>query len=154
MNIIKYLQSRLTVQKAVELLELKTYDTALPQTWLDDLLLKMSLSPRGRTGQLPDGWRDIILSGLVWCYDGSLFGHPVALTKKVLELLDMECVQSIWDFKSQAAVIENRETFYIKGNQPVLEEIIAEDLDQAEEIFRAKYPGYSLHPYTSIDTVA
>lgn len=110
MNIIKVVKNRLTVQEAAELLGLKSFDTALPQIWLDDILLRMSITPCSKT--FPENWKDLVLSGLVWCYDPddkgspSLFGYPVALTTKTLDLLTRACPRQIWDFTEQKAILE------------------------------------------------
>jgi hypothetical protein len=67
------------------------YDLALPQQWLDDACLNLRLSASVRSGRVPaDSLYDIILSGTVWCYDQArIFGEPVALTDKALELLQI-----------------------------------------------------------------
>jgi hypothetical protein len=145
MNIIKITNKRLTKDDAAKALGLQTYDTALPQTWLDDLLLKLSLHAE----DFPENWKDIVTSGLVWCYknakgESSLFGYPVALTVQVMNMLT-----PLLDFSEQAAVIETRETFVISGSQPVRDVIVADDNNQAEMLFRAKYPGVLI---TSIQT--
>lgn len=157
MNIIKITNKRLTKDDAAKALGLQTYDTALPQTWLDDLLLKLSLHAE----DLPENWKDIVTSGLVWCYknakgESSLFGYPVALTVQVINILthlsgfaSMDCSGMLTNFFSQAAVIETRETFVISGSQPVRDVMMADDNNQAEMLFRAKYPGVLI---TSIQT--
>lgn len=55
---------------------LRTYDLALPQPWLDVVSKILGGDSYG-----------IILSGTVWCYDNSIFGFPVSLTKESKELL-------------------------------------------------------------------
>lgn len=51
---------------------LKTYDTALPQKWVDDV--------REKTGTYPFGF--------VWSYDkATIWGEPYPLTRKARELL-------------------------------------------------------------------
>jgi hypothetical protein len=145
MNIIKNTKPRLSVQDAAECLGLKTYDTAIPQPWIDNVLLMMSLTAVSK--YFVEDWKYIVLSGLVWCYDKtedglpSIFGYPVALTKKCLDLLVLACPGSIWDFSQQKAVIENRETFIIEGIVTVLDSIKADTQEQAEMLFRATYPA-------------
>lgn len=148
MNIIKNTKPRLTVQEAAECLGLKIFDTAIPQPWIDDVFLKMSLvAPKYIRASFPEAWKDIILSGLVWCYDQTendkpaLFGYPVALTKRTLDLLNLACPRNIWDFSQQKIVIENRETFIIEGIVTVLDGIQADTQEQAEMLFHAKYPA-------------
>ena len=145
MNIIKVIKERLTKDETAKILGLQIYDTAVPQPWLDNLYLKMSMSPAGRTGQLPEGWKDLILSNLVWCYDSSLFGYPVILTKKALDLLNMNCVRTIWNFSGQAAVLEileppKEETFIFEAYVPLCLCIKAFNQEEAERQFRLHNP--------------
>ena len=54
---------------------LRTFDTALPQDWVDRVFLL--------TGQWPQD------TDIVWCYDGAgVFGSPHALTEEARALLD------------------------------------------------------------------
>jgi hypothetical protein len=64
-----------TVDEAAKRLGLRSYDTALPQEWVDDF--------KAKTGVYPAA------SGLfVWCYDGAgIFGRPVALSERAEVLL-------------------------------------------------------------------
>ena len=152
MNIIKVTKEYLTRDEAALMLGLKVYDLAIPQQWLDDLYLKMSMSPAGRTGQLPEGWKDIILSSLVWCYDKdgkgspSIFGYPVVMVKKALDILNMECVQEkVWDFSQQAAVLDipeppKEETFIFEAYVPLCLCIKAFNQEEAERQFRLHNP--------------
>jgi hypothetical protein len=146
MNIIKVTKERLTKGEAAELLGLKAYDAAIPQQWEDNLFNEMSMSPAGRTGQLHPGWKGFILSSLVWCYDnGSFIGYPVVLTKKTMDLLNMECVRAIWDFSKQDAVLEipepqKEEDFILEGYEPIRYAVKAVNQEEAEKKFRAKYP--------------
>lgn len=65
---------RLTAGEAAEQLQLKVYDTALPQTWVDQV--------KQLTGWYPAG------DGIVWCYDRSTnLGEPVALTTSAQQKL-------------------------------------------------------------------
>jgi len=54
-----------TMAEAAAALGLEVFDTAIPQPWADAV--------RDATGIYPAGH-------VVWCYDGSLLGYPVALT--------------------------------------------------------------------------
>ena len=74
LHVIESLRPRLTVREAVELCGLKTYDGALPQDWVDSI-------PHPRD-------REIVLCGVVWCYDGgSIFGFPAPITPAAHEVL-------------------------------------------------------------------
>lgn len=151
MNIIKITNKRLTKDEAAKALGLQTYDTALPQTWVDNLLLHLALIAPHKGW--PEAWSDLILSGLVWCYrdakgEPSLFGYPVALTVQVLDMLTS--AKDIWDTK-QDAVIETRETFVIDGNQLVRDAVMAEDQEQAEMMFHLKYPGVKITEFRTRD---
>ena len=137
MNIIRITNKRLTKDEAAKALGLQSYDTALPQTWLDNLLKSFACIE----SWFPENWKDIVTSGLVWCYknakgESSLIGYPVALTVQVINILT-----PVLDLSGQAAVIETRETFVISGSQPVRDVMVADDNNQAEMLFRAKYPG-------------
>jgi hypothetical protein len=70
-----------------------------------------------------------------------MFGYPIALTKRTLDILILACPRSIWDFTQQKVIIENRETFIIEGIETVLYGIQADTQEQAEMLFRAKYPA-------------
>ena len=71
---------------------LKSYDAALPQDWLDDVVNRlmgvytdsyMRQAERAKT-------YDIIARGTVWCYDTArMFGAPVALTDEANRLLSL-----------------------------------------------------------------
>ena len=62
-----------TVDEACKRLGLKTYDTALPQPWVDKVY--------EQTGVWPCGL-------VVWCYDGaSIFGYPRAICSNGDDLL-------------------------------------------------------------------
>jgi len=63
---------------------LTTYDCALPQTWLNGVVDTLK---HGCVSNLPENIYGVILSGVVWCYDGSLMGYPYALTNHVLGYL-------------------------------------------------------------------
>jgi hypothetical protein len=152
MNIIKVTKERLTRDEAAQMLGLKVYDIAIPQQWLDDLYLKMSITPAGRLGQLPEGWKDIILSSLVWCYDKdgkgspSIFGYPVVMTMRAFDLLNKESILFyVWDFSKQDAVLEipepqKEEDFILEGYEPIRYTVKAVNQEEAEKKFRAKYP--------------
>ena len=62
-----------TVDERCKELGLQVYDTAVPQEWADDVCAKTGIYPAGE---------------VVWCYDGSLLGYPVALTPKGEEAID------------------------------------------------------------------
>jgi hypothetical protein len=62
---------------------LKTYDTALPQTWLDGFAKKLQEFFGGETY---DAYSKI-LSSFVWSYDGSFIGQPYPLTLKAIGFL-------------------------------------------------------------------
>jgi hypothetical protein len=95
MNIIR-IYKNVSKDEAARILGLKVYDTALPQGWLDDILLKLAASPSGRLGILPKDICDIVVSGTVWCYDGGmLWGFPYALTERAYDWLNrVESFQS------------------------------------------------------------
>lgn len=60
------------LRKSGERSGLTNFDTAIPQSWADDV--------RKVTGKYP--------FGVVWDYsDGSIFGGPVALTREAYEIL-------------------------------------------------------------------
>jgi hypothetical protein len=155
MNIIKSEPDRLTVEDAAKLLGLKSFDTALPQTWLDDVLFRMSVANLTLNPKLPENWKDIILSGIVWCYDPTadgkpaLFGYPVALTVKTIELLNLACPRNIWDFSLQAIAIETRETYVIEGVKTYLEVILANNLEQAIGSFLDSHPDAKITSATT-----
>lgn len=75
----------LTKDEAAQKLGLAVYDTALPQNWLDDAVDTLS----GLPGKFNERSRiyDTILSGVVWCYDQSMFGSPRPLTIAAMSLL-------------------------------------------------------------------
>lgn len=69
--------NRMTKDRAAKELGLKTYDTALPQQWLDNATEKLSSLSVNDKGEL----YDILLSSIVWSYDNSkIFGQPAPLT--------------------------------------------------------------------------
>ena len=77
----------MTKDEAAKKLGLKKYDPALKQGWLDDVCLNLRLAAI-KDDRIPkDGLYDTILCGTVWCYEDSLFGYPMPLTKKAAELL-------------------------------------------------------------------
>jgi hypothetical protein len=85
-NIIQARHARVTKSEAAELCGLKTYDTALPQGWLDkfaDTVKKFMVGPMS-----VDAY-DLILSSFVWGYDHSLMGAPVPLTETAYALLKL-----------------------------------------------------------------
>ncbi len=83
MNIINTTQSRLTKAQAAELLGIKTYDTALPQPWLEEIAKNLSITSHSKSEVY-----DTILNSTVWAYDHkNLFGYPHPLTVKAYELL-------------------------------------------------------------------
>jgi hypothetical protein len=64
-----------TKDEAAKLLGLKTYDTALPQPWLDDIVA--AVKPKEKSSV---DFYSLVLSSFVWCYDDSLMGLPYPLT--------------------------------------------------------------------------
>ena len=54
---------------------LRSFDTALPQTWLDAAADVVSQAVGVERGVAYDS----LMFGTVWCYDGSLLGFPVAV---------------------------------------------------------------------------
>jgi hypothetical protein len=63
----------MNTQEAAEKLGLRSFDTALPQDWVDAFTDNTGVYPVGR---------------FVWCYDvASIFGAPVALDEEARELL-------------------------------------------------------------------
>lgn len=80
----------MTKQEAAEKKGLKTYDTALPQDWVNGSVVKLKLTASVRCGRIPaDCVYDRLVGGTVWSYDGSLLGVPVALTDEAEELLGL-----------------------------------------------------------------
>lgn len=77
MNIIQAPHhSRPNKRDAAELLNIETYDTALPQRWLDEFvneIVKVTGKPR-------DEIYGLALSSFVWCYDDSIMGYPYPMT--------------------------------------------------------------------------
>lgn len=73
-----------TVDEAAEALGLHTYDTALPQDWVDDFAIDadvQALAQRLGVSNYPSGQ-------FVWGYDvARTFGEPVALTPEAKQLL-------------------------------------------------------------------
>ena len=62
-----------TVGERAKELGLKSYDTALPQEWVDDVYRETGVYPAGM---------------FVWCYDDArVWGAPVPLTEESVELL-------------------------------------------------------------------
>jgi len=79
---------------AAEMLELETYDIALPQGWLDDVSrnLQVIVNKEKATSGLsdPENMSAILLSTVVWYYPkGSTFGMPYPLTVRGAMLLKM-----------------------------------------------------------------
>jgi len=79
---------------AAEMLELETYDIALPQGWLDDVSrnLQVIVNKEKATSGLsdPENMSAILLSTVVWYYPkGSIFGMPYPLTVRGAMLLRM-----------------------------------------------------------------
>jgi hypothetical protein len=68
MNIMAANKKRITKEEAAKMIGLKVYDTALPQQWLDVVVKEHNLN------------YNLVLSNIVWCYDGSLMGFPCPLT--------------------------------------------------------------------------
>jgi len=88
MLVIQAVQPRLTKSEAAKLLGLKSFDTALPQDWIDDFVegiaskLKLDRHDKAKL-------YDKALSSLVWAYDGNPFGGPYPLTTDAVKLLEM-----------------------------------------------------------------
>ena len=57
-------------------LNLKVFDYALPQMWLDYFVKNTGLD------------YNLVLSNTVWCYDNSLFGYPVSACIEVQDEID------------------------------------------------------------------
>lgn len=68
-----------TTDELARELGLVTYDTALPQDWIDDVV-----RVTGRT------MLDIVVAGYVWCYDKpyTTWGRAVPLTDAAKAILD------------------------------------------------------------------
>ena len=63
----------ISVDEAAQALGLRSYDTALPQDWVNDFTKVTGVNPYGR---------------FVWSYDGAgIFGTPVALDEEAKKLL-------------------------------------------------------------------
>jgi hypothetical protein len=144
MNIIST-NRRLNKKECAELLNLKVYDTAVPQEWLDKIFLKLSFTPESKL--FPENWREIILSSLVWCYEDDkiklLMGCPICLTKRAFDLLSVdEEVKN--EFLYQKTIIETRTKFEVEGKLTVLDVILAEDTEEAKKIFWEKYRGVKI----------
>ena len=83
MNLINAPTDGFTKDEAAKLLGLKSFDTALPQNWLDETCLQVAAKFMSDKAEVPDDIYWTILGGTVWCYDeGSIFGYPVVLTEK------------------------------------------------------------------------
>ena len=125
--------------EAAKLLGYKTYDTAVPQLWLDELY--EILQPISES--FPAAWKDIILSSIVWCYDDphNFIGAPVVLTKVAYDILNQVALRDMWDVTKQPAVLETRESFIITGMLTIRDVFLAEDKEQARMFFFLKYPG-------------
>jgi len=66
-------------------LGLHTYDTALPQTWADDVRVVMEQSFMAKYAS--------VFGHFVWCYDGnSIYGYPVPITSHGAHILDKYAV--------------------------------------------------------------
>jgi len=63
-------------ENACKLLAIRTYDTALPQQWLNDITEKTGADYH------------LVLSSVVWCYDISPLGVPRPLTKSIIPILN------------------------------------------------------------------
>ena len=74
-----FIKKPLPKDKAAEILGIESYDTALPQTWINGVV--KTLQEKDET--LPEDLYHRILFGTVWCYDKSLMGFPFALTDEV-----------------------------------------------------------------------
>lgn len=81
----------MTKDEAAKAKNLKVYDTALPQQWVDDAVLKLLLTASVRCGRIPRASvYDRLVCGTVWSYDDcKIFGEPVALTDEAKELLNL-----------------------------------------------------------------
>lgn len=102
---------RTTKEEAAQLLGLKTYDTALPQPWIDDTVVKIRMKHLDEPEYLPEDLYHIILGGVVWCYDnGSIFGYPVVLTDKAYSFIK-EIVTGYEEyFKKQETILHIPQT--------------------------------------------
>ena len=98
-------EKRMSKDEAAKLLGLKVYDTALPQQWLDDVCVKLAFTPSGRFSKPKLNIYDTIVSGVVWCYDNSLFGFPYALTEQAYFWLHHECTGLRGVIAKQPAVL-------------------------------------------------
>ena len=132
--------------EAAKLLGYKTYDTAVPQPWLDELY--EILQPI--SASFPAAWKDIILSSIVWCYDDpyNFIGAPVVLTKVAYDMLNQAAIKDMWDVTKQSArfstgsgVLETRHPYIITGVQTIRDSFLAQDAEQARMLFYQKYPG-------------
>lgn len=66
-----------SLDRRASLAGLRVYDTAKPQGWLDSVTAHYV----GDTGADRLTVYDAVRTGVVWGYDGSIFGEPVALTQ-------------------------------------------------------------------------
>lgn len=74
----------LTLNEKALALGLKSYDTSLPQPWVDALMEKIGWAKE---------FQDFNPYGqMVWCYDNSTFGYPVALTSLAARALTLSIV--------------------------------------------------------------
>jgi len=83
------MQTHITKNDLAKLMGLKSFDCALPQPWLVDVVATLKRTGFGRVGMLPDDLYDKILMGTVWSYDKDTIGRPVALTEEVESWLKM-----------------------------------------------------------------
>lgn len=88
MLVIQAVLPRITKSEAAKLLGLKSFDTALPQDWLDSFVegiaSKLKLDRPAKIKLY-----DKSLSSLVWAYDGNPFGGPYPLTPDAVKLLEL-----------------------------------------------------------------
>lgn len=83
----------ITKNQAAQLLGLRTYDTAVPQPWIDELTVTIRAIKHELKEEVPEDLYGFILSGTVWCYDRSFMGYPVALTEKLYKLLSLRSLE-------------------------------------------------------------
>ena len=66
----------MTIQERCKQMGLKSYDTALPQPWVDDMRYKHGVD---------------VLGHVVWSYDNAgVFGKPIGLTPEGVAMVELD----------------------------------------------------------------
>lgn len=73
-----------TIDELATAAGLRAYDTAKPQDWLDNATEWLAAFPATHESRMTI--YDTLRTGVVWSYDDSVWGQPVALTDDAREL--------------------------------------------------------------------